>query len=142
MKFLNTTPIDDDLTVLDLLARCYGDRTSRMISLWPHSPPHVEVVHLRNFGDLPCDRVLITEGVARRLKVDGYVIEKPEWGRRERHELLITVTGERRLYESEAKRSAPHGFNALRWIREWRDWRGEARCQSSTWECEYARRAT
>jgi hypothetical protein len=118
--YFNETPIDDEMTVLDLLACGWGDATDREISLWPHAPPHVAVTHLRDFGQCPVDRILITPDAARRLKENGCVIGEPRWGYREEHVLRITKAGEARLWANEAKKTAQHGFTSLRWIRAWR----------------------
>lgn len=113
----NDIEIDDELTVLDLLNKRWGDHTERHISLWPHAPPHVIIEHWHDFSDSHFNRFLITERVVQSLRDQHFVSGKPEWGYTDWHEQRINNRGEARLREA----YAPHepvvwGFSAERWL--------------------------
>jgi hypothetical protein len=112
----NDIPIDDELTVLDLLNRRWGDSTDRFISLWPHAPLHVEIGHHRDFSS-DYNRFLVTERVVQSLRDQKFVSGKPEWGYTDWHEQRINARGEARLREAYAPlEPIVWGFSAERWL--------------------------
>jgi hypothetical protein len=96
-EYENDIPVNDELTVLDLLYSRWGDCTTRHISLWPHAPPHVEIGHHRDFGDSDYRRFLVTERVVEKLRNDDLICGVPRWGYTERRELRISDAGSRLL---------------------------------------------
>ncbi len=89
----NDIPVDDELTVLDLLYSRWGDQTTRHISLWPHAPPHVEIGYHHDFADSRYRRFLVTDRVVQSLRQTGRVSGKPQWGRCEEREQHINGDG-------------------------------------------------
>jgi hypothetical protein len=102
------SPIDCDLTVLDLLYREWGERRLDRRLLTPRRyqkrGPYVELaVYASGYtGEewTSSDEIEVTEGVVERLRAQHYVQGTPEWGYTNNHELRITDAGKIRIIEA------------------------------------------
>lgn len=103
-------PIDDPMTVLDLLVQSWGDNTVRQIERWPHFPTHVHVEHCSDFS------YLITDEVADQLLAHGWAAGVPKWGYTEMRELRATEFGERVLWERRSRLDGIKFPRATRWF--------------------------
>lgn len=114
---LNTEPIDDDMTVLDLMVRSiYGGTRSELYCRRDRQPV-VDIACYTNGGDYhSTDRVLVTRGVVERLEAARLLEGKPYWGGRETWILVASDAGEHTLW---SKREELGEFpRAHRWF-EW-----------------------
>lgn len=117
-KFANKTPIDDDMTVLDLLCRSWQDSTDRVIKTWKGQEPYVEIgVYSSGYTreEWTCGYYfLITPGVIARLIASRYVNGKMEWGYTDMHQLRISEAGERVYWDRRKDVSPEKPGNPLR----------------------------
>ncbi len=121
--FENDTPIDDAMTVLDLLCARWGDNTVRRIHLPRvregrrfYVEPYLEIRHCRDFGDGDVHRIRVTERSARELREGRLVTGQPHWGHTDMHELSISDAGVRRIWDVRTSAGLPMEFRSEEWI--------------------------
>ena len=121
--FENEVPIDDAMTVLDLLSPRWGDDTYRRVHLpyvRPGSPnympAYMEIRHCHDFGDDDVHRFRITERAARELLDERLVSGEKHWGYTDMRELSINESGVTRLYAAREKAGLPLDFRSEEWI--------------------------
>lgn len=101
--FHTTAPIDDEMTVLDLLTERWGDNTYRLLERWPHERPHVHIEHCRDFGEHAHDRFEVTPGVVERLLALRHIKGTPHWGYTEMRELKTSEFGAKALWDARSR---------------------------------------
>lgn len=126
--FVNEEPITCEWTILDLMARRWGDSSSRTLYRWKGRPPYVEVWweggdHGR--GAPTIEHFSVDPRVVNHLLSVGYLRGTPKWGYTEMHELELTDDGEKALYQRrrELADADQHGSDfpsATRWFEEFR----------------------
>jgi hypothetical protein len=121
--FENAQPVDDAMTVLDLLCPMWGDDTVRRVHL-PRArkgfrfyhEPYLEICHVHDFGDDDVHTFRVTTRAAHELLDAKLVCGKKEWGYTDMHELKITDSGIHRLYAMRDRVGLPLDFRADEWI--------------------------
>lgn len=112
---LNDVPIDDEWTVLDLLYRRWGDRTTRKISRW-FEWPYLEIGHHHDFSDSSYQRFRVTDRVVDALLDIGHLQGTPEWGYTNMRELTISDGGGHVLWERRKEMEIATDLRADWWM--------------------------
>lgn len=98
-EYLNDEPIDDDMTVLDLMVPSVYGGTRSELHRWRGREVTVEITHYTNGGDYhSTNRVLVTKSVVERLEKACLIEGKPRWGGRETLILVVSEGGEHVLW--------------------------------------------
>jgi hypothetical protein len=122
--FENDEPIDDLMTVLDLLVERYGEhRTSREIDRrFKEDGPYVQVGHHSDFSVDRFYRFRITDRVCDALVSSGLAKGKPEWGYTDMKRLRASDYGKSILWEKRGKLGLhaqnDERFQAFWWLLE------------------------
>lgn len=127
--FAREHPIDDAMTVLDLLVRRWGDDTHRRLHARVSrlrsckDGPRVSVAHCRDFGDDTIYDFYVTDRVVQELRSLGWVSGEPKWGYTDENTMHASDSGVLAHHRERERLDVPNQdagrrFCTERWFQE------------------------
>lgn len=120
--FETDEPIDDPLTVLDLLCGPYWERMTTREVLRAHrrrdNESYIRIGHHHDFTDSTYYDFRVTERVIDHLLAGGYLQGKPQWGYTDMNELTASDAGKSRIRELREELKVDEKFRSEYWFRE------------------------
>lgn len=114
--FMNATPIDDPMVVLDLLCCRWGEGTAReIVRRFPEDGPYVEIGHHPDFSASRYFRFRITDRVVDQLLASGFVEGKPEWGYTDMKYLHASDEAMQQLWHERSRLGMQEQFRSEWW---------------------------